>query len=96
MQSPNDWKNVEMTGYFKVNSFTKANQNGPPHIELVARGVRNTNDIGTIDGLSRQCEATTYHSNTYLDGSTCQKFHIQVSLAVHTSFLHRFCKNLME
>jgi hypothetical protein len=34
MQSPNDWKNVEMTGYFKVNSFTKPNQNGPPHIEL--------------------------------------------------------------
>jgi len=68
IQSPNDWKNVEMTGYFKVNSFTKPNQNGPPHIELVARCGRNTNDIGTIDGLSRQCEATTYHSNTYLDG----------------------------
>jgi hypothetical protein len=68
MQSPNDWKNVEMTGYFKVNSFTKPNQNGPPHIELVARGGRNTNDIGTINGLSRQCEATTYHSNTYEDG----------------------------
>jgi hypothetical protein len=68
IQSPNDWKNVEMTGYFKVNSFTEATQNGPPHIELVARGGRNTHDIGTIDGLSRQCEATTYHSNTYLDG----------------------------
>ena len=68
IQSPNDWKNVEITGYFKVNSFTKPNQNGPPHIELVARGGRNTHDIGTIDGLSRQCEATTYHSNTYLDG----------------------------
>jgi hypothetical protein len=68
MQSPNDWKNVEMTGYFKVNSFTDSNQNGGPHIELLARGGRNTNDIGTIDGLSRQCEATTYHSNTYVDG----------------------------
>jgi len=68
MQSPNDWKNVEITGYFRVGSFTEANQNGPSHIELVARGGRNTNDIGTIDGLSRQCEATTYHSNTYLDG----------------------------
>jgi hypothetical protein len=68
MQSPNDWKNVEITGYFRVGSFTEANQNGPRHIELVARGGRNTNDIGTIDGLSRQCEATTYHSNTYLDG----------------------------
>jgi hypothetical protein len=68
IQSPNDWKNVEMTGYFKVNSFTEDTQNGPPHIELVARGGRNTHDIGTIYGLSRQCEATTYHSNTYLDG----------------------------
>ena len=37
MQSPNDWKNVEMTGYFKVNSFTDSNQNGGPHIELLAR-----------------------------------------------------------
>jgi hypothetical protein len=68
IQSPNDWKNVEMTGYFKVNSVTEPNQNGPPHIELVARGGRNTNDIGTIDGLPRQCEGTTYHSNTYVDG----------------------------
>ena len=68
MQSPNDWKNVEMTGYFKVNAFTNTTQNGAPHIELLARGGRNTNDDGTIDGLSRQCEATTYHSNTYLDG----------------------------
>ena len=25
MQSPNDWKNVEMTGYSKVNAFTKTN-----------------------------------------------------------------------
>jgi hypothetical protein len=68
IQSPSDWKNVEMTGYFKVNSYTHSSQNGPAHIELVARGGRNTHDIGTIDGLSRQCEATTYHSNTYVDG----------------------------
>ena len=68
MQSPNDWKNVEMTGYFKVNAFTNTTQNGAPHIELLARGGRNTNDDGKIDGLSRECEATTYHSNTYLDG----------------------------
>jgi hypothetical protein len=68
MQSPNDWKNVEMTGYFKVNALTNTTQNGAPHIELLARGGRNTNDDGTIDRLSRQCEATTYHSNTYLDG----------------------------
>jgi hypothetical protein len=64
MQTPNDWKNVEMTGYFNADS----DQNGGPHLELVARGGRNTHDIATIDELSRQCEATTYHSNTYVDG----------------------------
>ena len=37
VMSPNDWKNVEMTGYFKANSFTGSTQNGPPHIELIAR-----------------------------------------------------------
>jgi hypothetical protein len=62
MQSPNDWKNVEMTGYFKINRFTKSSDNGGPHIELLARGGRNT------DSIKHGCEATTYHSNTYLDG----------------------------
>ena len=42
MQSPNDWKNVEMTGYFKVNHFTSSTHNGAAHIELLARGGRNT------------------------------------------------------
>ena len=68
MQSPNDWKNVEMTGYFKVNSFTDSTQNGAAHIELVARGGRNTNDLTDINGLPEQCESTTYHSNTYVTG----------------------------
>jgi len=68
MQSKKDWKNVEMTGYFKINSFTKSEKNGAAHIELVARGGKNTNDITTINGLSKQCESTTYHSNTYETG----------------------------
>jgi len=68
MQSPNDWKNVEMTGYFKINSFTNSDKNGAAHIELVARGGKNTNDNTTINGLSKQCESTTYHSNTYETG----------------------------
>ena len=65
MQSPNDWKNVEMTGYFKINSFTKSEKNGAAHIELVARGGKNTDNKNLIKGLSEQCESTTYHSNTY-------------------------------
>jgi hypothetical protein len=68
MQSPNDWKNVEMTGYFKINSFTSSEKNGAAHIELVARGGKNTNNKNLINGLSEQCESTTYHSNTYETG----------------------------
>ncbi|MGA9155084.1 MAG: hypothetical protein WBZ36_31260 [Candidatus Nitrosopolaris sp.] len=50
MQSPNDWKNVKMTGYFKVNHFTSSTHNGAAHIELLARGGRNTNE------LPKQCK----------------------------------------
>ena len=68
MQSSNDWKNVEMTGYFKINSFINSERNGAAHIELVARGGMNTNNKNLINGLSEQCESTTYHSNTYETG----------------------------
>jgi hypothetical protein len=69
IQSLNDWKNVEMTGYFKVNHFTSSTHNGAAHIELLARGGRNTNEKTLVNGgLPKQCEATTYHSNTYETG----------------------------
>ena len=68
MQSPNDWKNIEMTGYFKINSFTNSETNGAAHIELVARGGKNTNDKTLINGLQERCESTTYHSNIYETG----------------------------
>ncbi|MBV9179178.1 MAG: hypothetical protein JO297_19275 [Nitrososphaeraceae archaeon] len=68
MQSPNDWKNVEMTGYLKVNSFSDSTRNGAAHIEFLARGGRNTNEQTEINGLPLQCEGTTYHSNTYETG----------------------------
>ena len=60
MQNPNDWKNVEMTGYFKVNSFTNSFRNGPAHIELLSRGGVHTDEI--------PCEGTSYHSNVYETG----------------------------
>jgi F5/8 type C domain/Bacterial Ig domain len=60
MQSPGDWKNVEMTGYFKVNSFTSSTNNGAAHIELLARGGVHTS--------SKSCEGTAYHSNLYETG----------------------------
>jgi hypothetical protein len=60
MQSPNDWKNVEITGYFKINSFTSSTNNGAAHIELLARGGVHTS--------SKSCEGTAYHSNLYETG----------------------------
>ncbi|HET7147303.1 MAG TPA: hypothetical protein VFI73_02280 [Candidatus Nitrosopolaris sp.] len=38
------------------------NYGSDPNIELLARGGRKT------DSITHGCEATTYHSNTYLDG----------------------------
>jgi hypothetical protein len=60
MQSPNDWKNVEITGYLKVNGFTGSSNNGPAHIEFMARGGVHTS--------SKSCEGTAYHSNLYETG----------------------------
>jgi hypothetical protein len=68
MLRPNDWKNVEITGYLKPNHFSTSTSNGAAHIEYVARGARNTNDNYLVGGYSAQCEATTYHSNTYMTG----------------------------
>jgi len=43
-----------MTGYFKINSFTNSDKNGAAHIELVARGGKNTDNKNLIKGLSEQ------------------------------------------
>jgi hypothetical protein len=68
MLRPNDWKNVEITGYLKPNHFSTSTTNGAAHIEYVARGARNTNDQYLVGGYPAMCEATTYHSNTYMTG----------------------------
>jgi hypothetical protein len=60
-----------MSGYFKVNHFTSSTHNGAAHIELLARGGRNTNEKTLVNGaLPKQCEATSYHSNTYETGES--------------------------
>jgi len=43
-----------MTWYFKINSFTNSHKNGAAHIELVARGGKNTDNKNLIKGLSEQ------------------------------------------
>ena len=60
MQSPNDWKNVEITGYFKVNSYTSSTTNGAAHITLSSRGGTHSSNA--------PCEGTAYHSNLYQTG----------------------------
>ena len=40
-----DWKNVEMTGLFKVSSFTNSVRNRPAHVDLMSRGGIHTNNI---------------------------------------------------
>ncbi|MGC2574008.1 MAG: Ig-like domain-containing protein, partial [Candidatus Nitrosopolaris sp.] len=67
MLRPNDWKNVELTAYLRVNHATSSSNNGQAHIEFGAHGARNTNG-GTVGGFDSSCEATAYHSNTYLTG----------------------------
>ncbi|MFY9872827.1 MAG: Ig-like domain-containing protein [Candidatus Nitrosopolaris sp.] len=67
MLRPNDWKNVELTAYLRVNHATSSTNNGEAHIEFGAHGARNTNG-GTVGGFDSSCEATAYHSNTYLTG----------------------------
>ena len=67
MLRPNDWKNVELTAYLRVNHATSSSHNGEAHIEFGGHGARNTNG-GTVGGFDSSCEATAYHSNTYLSG----------------------------
>jgi hypothetical protein len=58
MQSPNDWKNVEMTGYVKVNS----GQSGE-NFAWYARGGRHTGS-GSPEG----CEGVAYKPGLFYDG----------------------------
>ncbi|HZH13658.1 MAG TPA: carbohydrate-binding protein [Archangium sp.] len=56
MQAPNDWKNVEMTGYVRVNSGGKRDEN----LSWQARGGEHS------DG--RPCEGSAYHGAFHYDG----------------------------
>jgi hypothetical protein len=60
MQSPYDWKNVEITGRFKVVSYTDSTTNGAAHIALSGRGGTHTS--------SAPCEGTSYWGNLYVTG----------------------------
>jgi hypothetical protein len=59
MQSPNDWRDVEITGYVKLNSGTNDN------FVWYARGGRHTG-YGSPQG----CEGVAYKGELFYDGST--------------------------
>ena len=59
MQSPNDWRDVEITGYVKLNSGTNDN------FVWYARGGRHTG-YGSPQG----CEGAAYKGDLFYDGST--------------------------
>jgi hypothetical protein len=58
MQSPDDWKNVEMTGYAKINNPGDSDT----HFTWYARGGRHTS--------SQPCEGTSIKGDLYTDGGT--------------------------
>ncbi len=56
MQAPNDWKNVEMTGYVKVNDADDMSDN----FAWYARGGRHTSSV--------PCEGSAYKGDLHYDG----------------------------
>ena len=56
MQAPNDWKNVEITGYVKLNATDAPDDN----FTWYARGGHHSDDIG--------CEGSAYKGGIYFDG----------------------------
>jgi hypothetical protein len=71
MQSPNDWKNVEITGYLKLNrqgGDVRGNSGAlvGGHFTLYARGGKHTG-FGASQG---GCEGTSYHADWAYDGTT--------------------------
>jgi hypothetical protein len=57
MFKPNDWRNVEITEYIKVNEFGDEDRNGGKHAELQVRSGYHSDDVA--------CEGTSYHFNVY-------------------------------
>jgi hypothetical protein len=64
MQDASDWKDIEMSAYYKINKLTSSTQNGEAHIEHVMRGQRSTNEKGDYGGCDKAC-ANNYHGNAY-------------------------------
>jgi hypothetical protein len=62
MQHKNDWKNVEITGYVKLNEFDEMGYFG-----WYARGGWHSHEEGQ-NGENAECEGTAYKPRIYYDG----------------------------
>jgi hypothetical protein len=71
MQSSSDFKDIEMTAYYRINKLGGGTKNGGPHLEHLMRGQRSTSDTTSYGGCSASC-ADNYHANYYPNGR--QKF----------------------
>ena len=60
MGTPQDWRNVEVSFYAKVNE-ARGSGNGGQHFEIFTRG-------GPTHGSSEVCEGVSLHTNLYMDG----------------------------
>jgi len=58
MQTVNDWKNVEITGFVRANSVVAG---GSPHFTWYARGGKHT--------ATRECEGSSYKCSIYPNGN---------------------------
>jgi hypothetical protein len=64
MQDANDWKNVEMTGYVKLNDF-----DSNAYFSWYARSGRHTHDEAP-NGENQECEGTGVKPRIYYNGNT--------------------------
>lgn len=60
MQDSMDWKNVEMTCYFRLHSVANSTHSGQPSITLAMRGGVEQNSTTTLNGFPKSCEGDDY------------------------------------
>lgn len=76
MQAPNDWKNIEMTGFVKLNAASDMSDN----FDWYARGGRHTDSLA--------CEGSSYKGALHYDGRTRwqkETWHVSYEQAAYQS-----------
>lgn len=76
MQSSKDFRNVEITGYFRINSYSTT-ASIPAAIRIVARGGKSTTSAATVGGKPASCEGTQYWLEAFLTGKTQLRKNLQ-------------------